>query len=93
MTVFIGPQVLAVHGRTRRVDGAKNEMCDIPGCHRRFFHRTDMYRHQRLKHGAKHRKFHSPSGNTTDWSDAHIDTPWISESDVDTVHTWQEQDT
>ena len=31
----------------------KNEVCTEPGCGKRFVRRTDLYRHQRIKHGAQ----------------------------------------
>ena len=40
----------------RRLSGQKTEVCEVPGCGKAFFHRTDLYRHQRIKHGAGHKR-------------------------------------
>ena len=46
----------AFSGRPRRIgttEEEKKEVCPEAGCGKRFFHRTDLYRHQRIKHGAE----------------------------------------
>ena len=58
MWSWIYPSVsLSFQYRIYRSRSASNKgyMCDYDGCNRTFYQRSTLYRHQRQKHGAKHR--------------------------------------